>query len=70
MFQSRISEEDVRHVLEYGEIIRNYPDDTPYPSRLVLGRLASKPVHVVAADDTETGDTFAVTVYKPDSELW
>ncbi len=70
MFQNRISEEDVRHVLEDGEIIKNYPDDAPYPSRLVLGWLASKAVHVVAADDTETGDTFVVTVYEPDPELW
>ncbi len=70
MFQNRISEKDVRHVLEEGEIIKIYPDDTPYPSRLVLGWLASRPVHVVAADGAETGDTFVITVYKPDPELW
>ena len=71
MFQYGIDEEDVRRVLENGETIKYYPDDTPYPSRLVLGwRVATRPIHVVAADDTEGGETFVVTVYQPDPELW
>lgn len=70
MFQHRISEEDIRYVLEGGETIKNYPDDMPYPSRLVLGWLASRPVHVVAADDVESGKTFVITVYEPDPKLW
>ena len=37
MFQRHISEKEVRHVIENGEIIEPYRDDTPYPSRLVLG---------------------------------
>ena len=45
MFQYRISEDDVRHVLEGGETIKNYPDDTPYPSRVVLGWLASRDLY-------------------------
>ena len=37
MFLRRISEDNVRHVLASGEVIEDYPEDTPYPSRLVLG---------------------------------
>ncbi len=37
MFQRRISKEDVQEVLETGETIETYPDDEPYPSRLLLG---------------------------------
>lgn len=70
MFQQGIGEQDVRHILKNGETIRDYPEDTPYPSRLVLGWRASRPIHAVAADDIESGRTFVVTVYEPDPELW
>lgn len=71
MFQHEIGEEDVRRVLEDGETIKDYPDDTPYPSRLVLGWHASTlPIHVVAANDIEGRRTFVITVYEPDPELW
>lgn len=58
MFRHEIDEEDVRDVLESGETIKDYPDDMPYPSRLVLGWRASRPIHVVAANDDESGETF------------
>ena len=37
MFLRSISAEDVRDVLETGEIILEYTEDQPNPSRLVLG---------------------------------
>lgn len=37
MFQRQVSKQDVRVVLETGETIESYPDDAPFPSRLVLG---------------------------------
>jgi hypothetical protein len=37
MFQGRIKTEDVRWVLVNGETIEDYPEDVPYPSRLLLG---------------------------------
>jgi hypothetical protein len=36
MFWRRISVDDVRHVLDTGEIIKDYPDDKPFPSMLIL----------------------------------
>jgi hypothetical protein len=37
MFRRGVSVEAIRQVLATGETIERYPDDTPYPSRLVLG---------------------------------
>lgn len=70
MFERNISLENVQHVLATGKAIQEYPNDTPYPSRLVLGWIADKPLHVVTADDTETGTTIVITAYAPDSSVW
>jgi hypothetical protein len=71
-FQRGIPRDDIRHVLETGEIIREYPGDTPLPSYLVLGWVedGDRPIHVVAADDEEKDVTHVITVYEPDPELW
>lgn len=37
MFERRISVADVRAVVAEGEVIQAYPDDKPYPSKLLLG---------------------------------
>lgn len=70
MFQRRIDEQEVRRVLESGEVIREYPDDTPLPSRLVLGWTGQRPIHVVAADDPGSSETVVITVYEPDPACW
>lgn len=70
MFQRRISEEDVRHVLATGEVIEDYPDDTPYPSRLILGWRDDRSLHVVAADNVADQETIIITVYEPDPGQW
>lgn len=70
MFQRRISMEDIRHVLVSGEIIEEYPEDTPYPSRLVLGWSGARPLHVVVADNNAERETIVITVYEPSSNEW
>jgi len=70
MFQRRISVDDVRHVLSTGEVIEDYPNDTPYPSHLVLGWRGSRPIHVVAAENMEGQETIVITVYEPDLTQW
>ena len=72
MVERRINEneDDVRQALDQGEVIREYPDDQPHPSRLVLGRAGSRPIHVVAADDPGAGETIVITVYEPDPTRW
>ena len=70
MFQRRVDEKDVRSVLETGEIIEVYPDDTPYPSRLILGWMESRPLHIVAADNIADNETIVITVYEPEQDKW
>jgi len=70
MFQHGVTVEDVRQVLATGETIENYPDDTPYPSRLVLGRLRSRPLHVVFAENKAMREIIVITVYEPDPDRW
>jgi len=70
MFQRRISEDDVRRVLTTGEIIENYPDDIPFPSKLILGWCGSRPIHVVIANNADARESIVVTVYEPDPDQW
>ena len=70
MFHRQVSSDDVRHVLETGVIIENYPDDQPYPSWLVMGWCGERPLHIVAADNPETHETIVITVYEPDPDQW
>jgi hypothetical protein len=57
-------------VIAQGETIAEYADDKPYPSRLLLGSVAKKPVHVVLASDETAGICIVVTVYEPSLEHW
>ena len=70
MFERSISEVDVQHVLINGKTIESYPDDKPYPSRLVLGWRGSRPLHVVVADNERDQESIIVTVYEPDRDRW
>jgi len=53
-----------------GATVEQYPDDFPYPSKLILGWWASRPIYVVVADNIEEGIRIVVTVYQPDLEEW
>ena len=70
MFERGITEADVHTVLSEGEEIAAYLDDTPYPSRLLLGWLGAAPLHVVAAYNAQDDEQIVITVYEPDSALW
>jgi hypothetical protein len=70
MFRRRIAAEDVRIVVRTGELIADYPDDQPYPSRLILGHVGGRPLHVVLAWEAETKTGYVVTAYEPDLDLW
>jgi hypothetical protein len=70
MAERAVSTENVRHVLETGDVIALYLDDRPYASRLVLGWRGGRPLHVVAADTLSGDEIIVITVYEPDPELW
>jgi hypothetical protein len=68
MAERGIREEDVACVISEGKEIENYPDDRPYPSRLLLGWVGGRPIHVVIA--AASHDIIVITVYEPDPKLW
>jgi len=68
MAERDIREEDVSHVISLGKVIENYPQDQPYPSRLILGWINSRPIHVVSA--TTNHEIIIITVYEPDPAQW
>ena len=70
MFERRISEENVRQVLQSGEMIEDYSDEMPFPSRLMLGRRGGRPLHVVMAENTRENELVVITVYEPDPAQW
>ena len=70
MFEREISPEDVLEIVREGEIIKEYPEDKPYPSFLILSFVKNRPVHVVVARNDNDELCFVVTVYEPDKSMW
>ncbi len=70
MFQRAISPQTVRFIIEKGKIIERYQEDTPYPSRLILGYDGERFIHVVAGYNEKSDTEHIVTVYEPTTTLW
>lgn len=70
MFERGIGPEAVERIVGDGEQIASYPDDTPFPSALILGFDEGQPVHLVVSRDAVTGLCYIVTVYRPEPEAW
>lgn len=70
MFARGISKENVKHVIGKGIPIIDYPDDKPYPSKLILGFIDERPLHVVIADIENEKTIIVVTAYEPDKNIW
>ena len=70
MLERDIGIGEIEHVVESGEIIEDYEDDTPFPSRLMLGMPGDRPLHVVVADEPGSDITHVITAYEPDPDQW
>jgi hypothetical protein len=70
MSERHITVEEVEGALSAGEVIEDYPDDQPYPSRLMLGWSDSRPIHVVIAENAADNEIVVVTVYEPEPSQW
>jgi len=70
MLERNITMEEIETVVESGEVIEDYPDDEPFPSRLIMGTPHSRTLHVVAADETDSDITHIITAYQPDPNQW
>lgn len=64
-----ISVNDIIQCIDTGEIIKQYEDDKPFPSCLVLGAaVGGEYIHVVASHDSEW--IYLITAYHPDPDVW
>jgi hypothetical protein len=70
MFERRVSAENVRQVLQSGEMIEDYSDDMPDPGGLMSGKRGQRPLHVVMAENTKEDELVVITVYEPDPSQW
>jgi len=67
----RILEQEVHEAVLCGEVIEEYPDDEPYPSRLIYGQTrSSRPLHVLCAYEPDDQMAIVITVYQPDPSKW
>ena len=70
MFERRISKEEVLKVIKDSETIGEYADDFPFPSRLALGVVEGRPLHVVVALNPDGPTCIVITAYEPTTEVW
>lgn len=59
---------DIRHVIQYGEVIENYKEDARGHSCLVLGFPGKRPVHIVCSPKEEY--LAIITAYIPNEKGW
>ena len=61
--------DDIVTAINHGEIIKEYADDKPLPSCLILGKsIDDKSLHLVISKDKEF--IYLITAYFPDSNPW
>jgi hypothetical protein len=70
MAARNISTEEVEWAIKNGEIVRDYPDDKPHPSKLLLAFVSKRPIHIVVAKDVLYENCIVITVYEPTIVLW
>lgn len=63
--QLGISQDIVLKVILEGEVIKDYPEDKPFPSSLIFKMIESEPYHVVVSFDIESRKAYIITVYEP-----
>lgn len=69
-----LSIEDLRQAGRESEILEEYPDRPEGHTKLLLGKLADRPIHLVINvqefHDDPTDPVAIVTVYEPESPFW
>jgi hypothetical protein len=70
MFKRNISVNLVKHAIMHGEEIKTYPDDKPYPSKLLLIFENKLPLHVVIAENSDNKEIIVITAYIPEVDSW
>ncbi len=69
LFERGISVEDIVNAINTGEIIKQYEDDKPLPSCLIIGSSVNNDyIHIVVSNDESY--IYLITAYYPDIEEW
>lgn len=69
LIERGISVNDIIRCIDTGEIIKQYEDDKPFPSCLILGAdIDGEYIHVVVSHDSEW--IYFITAYHPDTKVW
>ena len=63
-----ITTKDIRYVIENGEVIEDYPEDTRGHSCLILGFRIGRPIHAVCSPKDDY--LAIITAYIPDVQEW
>ena len=66
--ERNISLQDICNVFDNGEIIKDYPTDSPFPSCLILGKSNGRSIHVCASIDEDM--IYLITAYVPSPDKW
>jgi len=70
MFKRGISVDEVEEGIKKGNKIKEYHDDKPYPSCLILYFMNERPIHIIVSQEINSGICFVITAYIPDQVLW
>ena len=70
MFERNVTCDELTVIIKKGELVENYPNNIPYPSKLVLGKANNRPLHVVFTFNEAEKSVVVVTVYEPDPRKW
>ena len=69
LIERKITVNDIIKCIAEGEIIKQYEDDKPFPSCLILGMaMDNSYIHVVVSHDEEF--LYLITAYHPDTGQW
>ena len=70
MFSRSITEEEIKNCLLNGFLVTEYPNDNPYPSRLLTATYHQRTIHIVTAYNPEEKQHIIITAYVPNPEIW
>ena len=70
MFQRNISVGDVKFVLQNGIPVNEYPDDKPFPSKLLYAYCNNRNLHVVCSENYLEDEIIVITAYEATTDSW
>lgn len=71
MMQRDITFNVMDEIIDNLDIIKEYPEDKPFPSYLALGfTKKNRPIHIVFSITEKEKIIYIISVYEPDKEKW